>query len=61
MIEENNILTSINNNIGIITLNQPERRNTFDVPLARALNDALWEFEKNKKVNIVIIRNTGRR
>ena len=60
MIKEKNILTDMIDNIGIITLNNPEKHNTFNIPFARALNDALWEFEQNEKVKLVVIQAEGK-
>ncbi|MFW6149660.1 MAG: enoyl-CoA hydratase/isomerase family protein [Atribacterota bacterium] len=60
MPDENNILTDIIDNIGVITLNKPEKHNTFDIPFARALNDALWDFEKDKKIKLVVIKSEGK-
>jgi enoyl-CoA hydratase/carnithine racemase len=54
------ILINIFNNIGVITLNNPEKQNTFDIPFARELNDALWKLEENKKVKIIVIQANGR-
>jgi enoyl-CoA hydratase/carnithine racemase len=60
MTAENIILTDVINNIGVITLNKPEQNNTLDIPFARALNDALWEFEQNEKVKLVVIQAKGK-
>jgi enoyl-CoA hydratase/carnithine racemase len=54
------ILTDLIDNIGVITLNKPEQHNTFDIRFARKLNDALWEFEHNEKVKVVVIQAEGK-
>ena len=46
--------------IGIITLNRPEDMNTFNVPFARALNDALWELDNDEEVRVLVIRAAGK-
>ena len=46
--------------VGIITLNRPEAMNTFDVPSARALNDALVSMDKDDEVRVMIIRASGK-
>lgn len=46
--------------IGIITLNRPEKLNTFNIPLGRDLNAALDEMEQDRDVYVVIIRANGR-
>ena len=46
--------------IGIITLNRPESLNTFNVPLASELNQALIELDADEDVRVVIIRGAGK-
>ncbi len=55
-----NTLIEQKGNIGIITLNQPEKQNTFDAPLARKLNDALWALENNETVRVIVIQAEGK-
>ncbi len=54
------VLVEIRGHIGIITLNRPEAMNTFNVPFARELNDALWDMEKNPEVRVVVIDANGK-
>lgn len=54
------ILTRKEDMIGIITLNRPEDKNTFNVPFARLLNDSLKEMDKDDGINVVIIEGAGR-
>jgi enoyl-CoA hydratase/carnithine racemase len=46
--------------IGWITLNRPEARNTFTVPLARELNSALEELDDDADVRVVVIQAAGK-
>jgi enoyl-CoA hydratase/carnithine racemase len=46
--------------IGIITLNRPQAMNTFNEPLARGLNDALWDMEKDPNMRVVVIDANGK-
>lgn len=46
--------------IGTITLNRPEHLNTFSVPLALELNEALWDMEKDPEVRVVVVKGAGR-
>ena len=48
------------NHLGEITLNRPEEMNTFKVPLARELNRALREMEKDDQVRVVIVKGAGK-
>jgi len=54
------VLVERKEHIGIITLNRPEKLNTFNMPLGRDLNAALDELEGDRDVYVVIIRANGR-
>jgi enoyl-CoA hydratase/carnithine racemase len=56
----NNILVEKRYRIGFITLNRPQAMNTFNVPFARELNDALWDMEKDPEVRVVVIDANGK-
>ena len=55
-----NVLTEKRDKIGFITLNRPQAMNTFNVPFARELNDALWDMEKDPEVRVVVIDANGK-
>jgi enoyl-CoA hydratase/carnithine racemase len=55
-----NILVEKREQIGFITLNRPQAMNTFNVPFARELNDALWDMEKDPEVRVVVIDANGK-
>jgi len=55
-----NVLVDKQDQIGFITLNRPAEMNTFNVPFARELNDALWEMEGEPGVRVVVIRANGK-
>ncbi|MFC3417189.1 enoyl-CoA hydratase/isomerase family protein [Algoriphagus hitonicola] len=57
---ENVVLKSIENRIGTITLNRPEKRNAMSQDLVRALLEVLDEFEQDTAVKIVRIRAEGK-
>ena len=46
--------------VGIIMLNRPDHMNTFSIVLAKELNAALDELEKDGHIRAVIIKGTGR-
>ena len=54
------VIVSKNDHIGIVTLNRPDFNNTFNVPLAVELNNALIELENDDQVNVIIINAKGR-
>ncbi len=58
--EYTNVLVEKRDRIGFITLNRPQAMNTFNVPFARELNDALWEMEKDPEVRVVVINANGK-
>ncbi len=43
-----------------ILLNRPTKLNTFTIPLARELNQALIEADSNSEVRVVIIKGAGK-
>jgi enoyl-CoA hydratase/carnithine racemase len=57
---KNLVLTEKQDMIGVITLNRPEAMNTFNVPFARALNDALLGMDQDNEVRVVVIRAAGK-
>ena len=54
------ILVDKQDMIGLITLNRPEEMNTFNVPFARELNDALRNMDQDDDVRVVVIRAAGK-
>jgi enoyl-CoA hydratase/carnithine racemase len=58
--EKNPIIVDKQDMIGVITLNRPEEMNTFNIPFARALNDALRDMDQDDAVRVVVIRAAGK-
>jgi len=54
------ILIEKKDKIGIITLNRPERFNTFNIQLAEELNAALCQLDEDKGVRVVVIKGAGK-
>jgi enoyl-CoA hydratase/carnithine racemase len=54
------ILTKKLGRIGVVTLNRPEARNTFTVPFAQQLDQALWIMEQDADVMVVVINANGK-
>lgn len=46
-------------NIGMITLDRPERYNTFSSQLARELDEALWDLDDDDEVRVIVIKGAG--
>jgi enoyl-CoA hydratase/carnithine racemase len=58
--EYTNVLVEKRDRIGFITLNRPQAMNTFNVPFAQELNDALREMERDPEVRVVVIDANGK-
>lgn len=54
------ILSEIDQCVGIITLNRPERHNAFDDALLHDLTIALVEMDINPGVRVVVLSSTGK-
>jgi len=46
--------------IGILTLNRPDKMNTFSSTLARELNDGLRLLDQDEQVRVIIVKGAGR-
>jgi len=58
--EKELVLVDKKDMIWLITLNRPEEMNTFNVPFAGALNEALRNFDQDDEVRVVVIRAAGK-
>jgi enoyl-CoA hydratase/carnithine racemase len=54
------IISEKQDHIGIITLNRPEKLNTFTTTLAKELNQALADMDQDREIRAVIIKGNGR-
>ncbi|NWG03815.1 MAG: enoyl-CoA hydratase/isomerase family protein [Syntrophaceae bacterium] len=54
------ILIEKKNDIGIITLNRPQKFNTFSAQLAGELNTALHQLDEDAGIRVVIIKGAGK-
>jgi len=54
------ILFELKNNVGIITLNRPEKFNSFNREMALLLQHTLDDCEKNKEVRCIYITGNGK-
>lgn len=53
------ILIQKQEHIGIITLNRPEKLNTFSIQLAKELNKALLDMDTDQDVRVIVIKGAG--
>ena len=58
--ENEPILVDKQDMIGLITLNRPEEMNTFNVPFARELNDALRDMDQDDEIRVIVIQASGK-
>lgn len=54
------ILIEKENKIGMITLNRPQKFNTFSTQMAQELNDALRQLDEDARVLVLIIKGAGK-
>jgi len=54
------LTTNTKENIAYITLNRPERLNSFDMKLGEELYKVLHEISKNEEIRMVVIKGTGK-
>jgi len=54
------ILTDRSGQIGLITLNRPEEKNTFTTVFAEELSRALIDFDEDDTIRVVIIKAEGK-
>ena len=57
---DTNVIVEKQDHIGLLTLNRPAEMNTFNVPFARELNDALAEMDRDPEVRVVVIQAAGK-
>ncbi|MFO7666705.1 MAG: enoyl-CoA hydratase-related protein [Desulfobacterales bacterium] len=56
-----NIIVEIGEDfVAEITLNRPGSLNTFNIPLAKELNQALWELDSEQKARVIILKGSGK-
>jgi enoyl-CoA hydratase/carnithine racemase len=54
------ILIQKKNQIGLITLNRPQKFNTFSTQLAEELNAALCQLDEDDETRVIIIKGAGK-
>jgi len=54
------IITETKDQVGFITLNRPEKMNTFSSQLARELNEALRQADADDQVRVVVVKGAGK-
>jgi len=54
------VLSKINNRIGFITLNRPEKRNALSPDLIAGLVQAIKEFNDDPNVKVIVLRSAGK-
>lgn len=57
---ENVVINTGDDFVAEIALNRPDSLNTFTVPLAKELNQALWELDSDSRVRVIILKGAGK-
>ncbi|ALM73995.1 enoyl-CoA hydratase-related protein [Thermococcus barophilus] len=60
MLWENDVIYEEKEDIGIITLNRPEKRNALSKGMLSQLADILYKIANERRVKVVIIKGTGK-
>jgi enoyl-CoA hydratase len=55
-----NLLLTIENGIGIVTINRPRELNTLNIEVFRELNTVLTEIENDPDIRVVILTGAGK-
>ena len=56
-----NIIVEIGDDfVAEITLNRPSSLNTFNIPLAKELNQALQELDSENQARVIILKGAGK-
>ena len=53
------MLYSVNENIAMLTINRPERRNALDTETLEQINILMDKAENDKKVRVILINGKG--
>lgn len=56
----NDILLSVENKVGTITINRPDYMNALSRPTYGEIKNAMEEFNSNDNVNVIVITGTGK-
>lgn len=56
---EDRIVTTIDGNVGIIAINNPQRRNALSPADAQAIGNAVRAFDEDTAVRVVVLRGEG--
>ena len=54
------VLVSVDGNVGVLTLNRPDKFNCISSALVRSLNAGMDELESNADVRVVVLRGAGK-
>ncbi len=56
---QDNIIYTVKHNVGVITINRPEKANSFNFALLEELFNGLNEFDRDKMVKCILLKSTG--
>ncbi len=54
------VLQKIENQVGYITLNRPEKRNAMSAELVTELKQSFVDFEKDEQVKVIVLKSNGK-
>lgn len=59
MSNELRVTLQVDNNIALVTLNRPEKRNALDMAMFRAIVDVQKQIAKRRDIDVVILTGSG--
>lgn len=59
MVQSDTVLYTVKNKVAFITLNRPEKRNTFNKEMAETLRDTWKRFQNDEKAQVAILNANG--
>jgi len=54
------ILNIGDDHVGEIILNRPKQWNAFNTAMAGELDNALWKFDRDKSVRVILLKGAGK-
>jgi methylglutaconyl-CoA hydratase len=57
---ENYLIIEVENRVGTITLNRPEKRNALDETMVNSLKDVFLSLDKNPDVKVIVLKSSGK-
>lgn len=54
------ILVAVDEGVALLTLNRPDRANSFNLVMDREFHEAMWALEDDPKVRVIVVTGAGK-